>query len=304
MHPPDKIVLEHAGALGDFFLAWPALVSVARHFPGRPVHHHVRPAHARWLAPVATPCPPGLRCALEARYAGDAWPEALRGVLVVRPGLARRPELPTSPDFWFLRGLVEGRTVSPRELYRDALAARGIAGIQDAGALFRQLFGGHAPEGDTVLLFPGAGHPDKAWPLDRLETLAERLGRRGLRPVFVLGPAEAERGVVPGAGEILRPGSLEALSEAIRAARFVVGPDCGPLHLAALHGVPGLALFGPTSFRQWGPPGLSILAAGLACSPCVAMTSGRFAPDCPRPLPCLAGIGLEDVWEKVRGWLP
>jgi len=304
MNPPDKIVLEHAGALGDFLLAWPALISVVRHFSGCPAYHYVRPAHAHWLLPVAAPCPPELRRALEARYAGGPWPAALSGVLVVRPGLARRPELPASPDFWFLRGLVEGSTVSPRERYSDALAARGVPIVQDGPALFQQCFGGQLPGGNTVLFFPGAGHMDKTWPLSRLEALAGRVAERGLRSVFVLGPAEEERGIVPSRGEILRPESLEALAAAIRAARFVVGPDSGPLHLAAMHGVPGLALFGPTSPRQWGPPGMPVVTAGLACAPCAALTSGQFAQDCPRPLPCLAGITVEAVWARLEPWLP
>lgn len=304
MNPPDKIVLEHAGALGDFLLAWTGLVSVARYFAGCPVYHHVRPAHAPWLSPVAAPCPPDLRRALNARYGGATWPGSLAGTLVVRPGLGTRPDLPASPDFWFLRGLVQGRVASPRELYRDALARRGVPVIEHGPAVFQEYFGGHDSDGETVLLFAGAGHPDKAWPLDRLEALARRLRTRGLRPAFVLGPAEAERGVRPGVGTILRPESLAELSTAIRAARFVVGPDSGPMHLAAMHGVPGLALFGPTSPRQWGPPGLTILTAGLPCAPCTAMTSGRFAPSCPRPLPCLCGIDLDAVWHHLASWLP
>jgi len=304
MNGPDKIVLEHAGALGDFLLSWPALAALAQHFADRPVHVAVRPAHAHWLAPLATPCPPDLRRALDARFAGDRWPEALGRVLVVRPGLAKRPDLPESPNFWFLQGIEEGGCRSPRQLYREALVARGIPPCDNPEALFRMLFGGHAPDGRTVLLFPGAGHQDKAWPLDRMEQLAERLGQRGLRPLFVLGPAETERGTLPVVGESVRLENLEELSATLRRARFVVGPDCGPLHLAALHGVPGLALFGPTASRQWGPEGMSVLTAGLACAPCTVMTSGEFAPDCPRPLPCLAGITVEAVMARLAPWLP
>lgn len=304
MNPPDKVVLEHAGALGDFLLAWPALVAVARHFAGTKIYFAVRPAHAPWLLPWAEPCPPALRQALDARFAGETWPRELDGVLVVRPGLGVRPEVANSPWFWFLRGIMDGRSESPRTLYRNALASRGIPWLPTApSALFQQHFGGHAPVGQTALLFPGAGHPDKSWLLPNLEALAGEIAKRGITPVFILGPAEEERGIRP-AGTCLRPDSLEALGRALCAARFVVGPDCGPLHLAAMHGVPGLALFGPTSARQWGPPGLSIMTAGRACSPCVAITSGPFAPSCPRPLPCLADIGVADVLAALAPWLP
>uniref|UniRef100_I2PZP0 ADP-heptose:LPS heptosyltransferase n=1 Tax=Desulfovibrio sp. U5L TaxID=596152 RepID=I2PZP0_9BACT len=299
MESPDKIVLEHGGALGDFLLAWPAVISVSRHFPNRPVHFATAPSHRHWLSPLATPCPPEILRGLDARFEGGKWPEALAGTLVVRPGLGLRPDLPDWTNFWFLPGLAPGRDDPPTALYREALAARGIPFATDYPQAFRALFGGHAPTGDTALLFPGAGHKDKAWPLPRFEHLASLLRAHGLRPVFVMGPAERERGIRPVGGESLAPENLQALAEAIRSARFVVGPDCGPLHLAGLSGVPGLALFGPTSPRQWAPAGLEVLTAGLPCAPCTTVTAGDFAPACPRPLPCLEGITVETAFDRL-----
>ncbi|MFP5257802.1 MAG: glycosyltransferase family 9 protein [Acidobacteriota bacterium] len=303
MMAPDKIVLEHAGALGDFFLAWPVFLSLRRHFSGVPAHFAVRPSLAGYLAPLASPCPPELRRGLDARFAGTCWPGVLQNVLVARPGLAVRPDMADTPQFLFLQGVTPGRRAAPRRLYREALAACGIAFADDYREMFQSFFGRHAPEGDTVLLVPGAGHPDKAWPVDRLEALAAVLGANGLRPVFLLGPAERERGLTLSGGEIIAPDSVEALSAVLCAARCVIGPDCGPLHLAGLHGVPGLALFGPTAPDQWGPQGFPCVTADLPCSPCVAVTSGPFAADCPRPLPCLAAITVEAVWERLRGLL-
>lgn len=303
MKAPDKIVLEHAGALGDFFLAWPVFLSVVRHFPGIPAHFAVRPSLAGYLTPLATPCPPGIRQGLDARFQGNGWPGALQNVLVARPGLAARPDVADSPNFLFLRGVLPGAWESPRALYRQALARRGIPFAEDFRVTFQALFGRHVPGGDTVLLFPGAGHADKGWPLAQWEALAAVLDQRGLRPVFVLGPAEQERGVAPSRGQTLAPPTVAALSQALCAARCVIGPDCGPLHLAGLHGVPGVALFGPTAPRQWGPLGLKVVTAGLACSPCTGVTAGEFAAGCPRPLPCLAGIDVETVWGSVQGLL-
>lgn len=40
----------------------------------------------------------------------------------------------------------------------------------------------------------------------------------------------------------------------MRGAGLGLGGDSGPLHLASLCGLPGVALFGPTSARQWGRP--------------------------------------------------
>ncbi|BAH75780.1 glycosyltransferase family 9 protein [Solidesulfovibrio magneticus] len=299
MNPPDKIVLEHAGALGDFFLAWPAFLSVVRRFPGAAAFAAVRPSLAGYLAPLAAPCPPDLRRTLDARFAAAVWPKALANTLVIRPGLAARPELPPSDRFLFLPGVVPGSLESPRGHYRKALETHGIPWAEDWREMFQTLFGSHAPTTDDVLLFPGAGHPDKCWPLDRLAALAKGLAARGLRPVYVLGPAELERGLAPAGSNMMLLETVEELSLALRAARAVVGPDCGPLHLAGLHGVPGVAVFGPTSPRQWGPVGLDVITAGMACAPCAVVTSGAFAAACPRPLPCLAGVGHEAVLERL-----
>ncbi len=300
MQPPDKIVLEHAGALGDFILAWPFFLSLSRHFPGVPAFRAAPPSHGRWLAPLAAPCPPELRRALDARFAGDAWPRELEGALVFRPGLAARPALPSWEGFRFVSGVVPGRDVSPLALYREALDGWGIPFAHDYREAFQGYFGGHGPTDDTALLFPGAGHMDKAWPLALWQHLARRLREYGVRPVFVIGPVERDRGIVPQEGEILEPEDLEALSQALRGCRFAIGPDCGPMHLAGLHGVPGVALFGPTSPRQWGPAGLEIMSAGLPCAPCTAVTSGEFAPGCARPLPCMACIAPGDVLDRLR----
>ena len=299
MKPPDKIVLEHAGALGDFFLAWPAFLSVVRHFPDVAAFAAVRPSLAGYLAPLAAPCPPDLRRALDARFAAAVWPEALADTLVVRPGLGVRPQLPPSDRFLYLAGVVPGSLESPRGHYRKVLEAHGIPWAEDWRETFQTLFGSHAPTTDGVLLFPGAGHPDKCWPQDRLAALARGLTARGLRPVYVLGPAEQERGLAPADGAVLALETVEELSRALCMARAVVGPDCGPLHLAGLHGVPGVAIFGPTSPRQWGPVGLDVVTTGMACAPCAVVTSGAFAAACPRPLPCLAGVGHEAVLERL-----
>jgi ADP-heptose:LPS heptosyltransferase len=299
MNPPDKIVLEHAGALGDFFLAWPAFLSVVRHVPDVAAFAAVRPSLAGYLAPLAAPCPPDLRRSLDARFTASVWPEALAKTLVVRPGLAVRPDLPPSDRFLFLPGVVPGCLDNPRAHYRKALETHGIPWAEDWREAFQAFFGGHAPTTEDVLLFPGAGHPDKCWPLDRLAVLGQGLVERGLHPVYVLGPAEQERGLAPAGSGIIMPETVEELSRALRAARAVVGPDCGPLHLAGLHGVPGVAIFGPTSPRQWGPVGLDVVTAGMACAPCAAVTSGNFAAACPRPLPCLTGVGPEVVLERL-----
>ncbi|MFZ5813054.1 MAG: glycosyltransferase family 9 protein [Thermodesulfobacteriota bacterium] len=298
------IVFEHNGALGDMLLAWPAFFSVSARYPHVPRLFRTRPAHAPFPAALdAAPCPPGLSRELDGLYAAASWPPALDRVLVVRPGLCTRPEVPRDPRFLFLPGVSPGRFDPPHVLYREALAERGIPWRGDWISAFRARFGASAPEGRTVLLVPGAGHVKKTWPMERFRELAGRLARDGFDPVFLLGPAEVERGLDCGPWPCRVPGDLAALMTLLKTARAVVGADCGPMHLAGLLGTPGAALFGPTSACQWGPAGMRIVSADPSCSPCVQVTSGDFAPACPTPPPCLAGIAVDRVLAELRGIL-
>ena len=79
---------------------------------------------------------------------------------------------------------------------------------------------------------PGGGWAGKLWPADRYGELSLEIERRlGLRALLIGGPGE------------------QKLAEA----RFVVGGDTGPLHLAAALGVPVVGLYGPTDPAQTGP---------------------------------------------------
>jgi hypothetical protein len=152
----------------------------------------------------------------------------------------------------------------------------------------------------AVLLFPGAGHVKKTWPMTHFLRLAGMLAKSGFEPVFVLGPAELERGVACGPWPRLAPENLMDLMAAMRQARAVLGADCGPMHLAGLLGVPGVSVFGPTSPRQWGPVGMAVVTADMPCSPCVTVTSGEFAPECPVPPPCLADVSVERAYAALK----
>lgn len=74
----------------------------------------------------------------------------------------------------------------------------------------------------------------------------------------------------------------ERLSQAAarRAARFVVGPECGPVHLAGAYWA---WPFSARPRRRNGGRGMEAVTIGLACAPCTAMTSGIFVAGCPPP---------------------
>jgi heptosyltransferase-3 len=132
----------------------------------------------------------------------------------------------------------------------------------------------------TVALHPGSGGKKKCWPLKNYLDLADELGRRhDLDIDIIIGPAEgpAMRNSVADAvtGRRLPIGivSGEALSDIaslLKCSLVYIGNDSGITHLAALLGVPVVALFGPTDHLVWGPVGDSvrIVRSAHPCSPC------------------------------------
>lgn len=109
---------------------------------------------------------------------------------------------------------------------------------------------------DYIALIPGcaARHPQKRWP--HYAELAMALIERGYQVVTAPGPDELELArTIPGVTLLGPNGFLNwfELAGVLKRARFVVGNDTGPSHVAACLGRPGLALFGPhTSAERTG----------------------------------------------------
>ncbi|MBF0513524.1 MAG: glycosyltransferase family 9 protein [Desulfovibrionaceae bacterium] len=236
--------------------------------------------------------------AIDGLFGARAWPESLEKTLVIWPGLEKRPPVPEHENLWFLPGCVPGERVSPRRRYLDELAKRGVPVHGDYAGAFRELFAARREPDKTVLLFPGTGHPRKAWPLVKYLELAVRLAARGFRPICVLGPVETQQGLRAPA-DCARPQSLAELTALLLRAAAVVGGDTGPLHLAAMLGAPTLSLFGPTDPAVWAPLGARVLAAKDACAPCAALAP---AIGCAHGR-CLAELTVDAVWTALAAML-
>ncbi len=121
---------------------------------------------------------------------------------------------------------------------------------------------GVKPGSRLVAVNPGAGRPDKRWPVERFRALTRRLTDEAGASVLVLwGPEEAALAeTIVGSDEPERallapPTDLQELLALLRRASVVVGGDTGPVHLAAALGVPCVGLYGPTSVERNGPYG-------------------------------------------------
>jgi heptosyltransferase-1 len=152
-------------------------------------------------------------------------------------------------------------------------------------------------EEDYAVLVPGARWKTKKWPASKFARLAARLpiksiivGGKSDRQIARQIAAESRRKAISLAGKT----TLKELSGIIRKARFVVTNDSGPMHLAAAHGVPVFALFGPTNPVTTGPYGRghTVITAGVECSPCLK----RRCDD----LRCMEKISVDRVLEAIK----
>lgn len=144
----------------------------------------------------------------------------------------------------------EDRSLPLHETYMRVLTPLGVAPLAKPVVLtpkeedVRQI-GKHIPngEGPFVGIFPGAGHPDRQWPLERFAEIVTRLHSTGVMPLVFLGPEEAglKNEVINAFGQGVTIVDKLSLSEFLAAAsmlRLFVTNDTGPMHLAALSGVP------------------------------------------------------------------
>jgi len=119
-----------------------------------------------------------------------------------------------------------------------------------------------------VAIHPGSGGARKCWQASHFAGVIERLWQQN-RPVLLLeGPAETERvrdllnlvssPPVPGMLRMLTHAPLLEVAHQLQRCRCYLGNDSGITHLAAMLGVPTVAIFGPSDPAVWGPVGPSV----------------------------------------------
>jgi ADP-heptose:LPS heptosyltransferase len=88
--------------------------------------------------------------------------------------------------------------------------------------------------------------------------------------------------------------TLEQLIDELRQCRLLLTNDTGTMHLAALLGVPTVAIFGSTEPRLTGPLGDRhvVLRHHVECSPC-------FLRKCPVDFRCMKAVSVREVADAV-----
>jgi len=158
-----------------------------------------------------------------------------------------------------------------------------------------------------VILQPGARYWFKAWPPERFAELADCLTAQYGCQVLIGGSdqdidlAQKIRQMAK-SSPIIMAGrtTIKQFAAIAEKSALFVGSDSGAMHIASAVGTPVVALFGPSSPREWGPRGgpVEVLYKELDCRSC-------FHPTCTRGEEnCMRLITVQEVCAAAQRILP
>lgn len=123
-----------------------------------------------------------------------------------------------------------------------------------------------------ILLFPFASHPEKSWPPENFSELLHLL-KDQTKDVLICVSRKQQKllnklNVYGAAAAVGLP--LPVLLKLISISRLVIGNDSGPLHAAAMMGIPGVAIFTTANMKKFTPYShcVTALFQDVDCRPC------------------------------------
>ena len=204
----------------------------------------------------------------------------------------------TKSGDWDVRHGEQGRWESKMEVGKWKIGAR-VSSLQHQR--FEDSLG--LQEQGPMLIHPGTGSRRKRWAVDNFIAVARNMREmNGEKVVFLLGPAESDllpaiKKRVEGRFQIHQLRHLSEVMTFMKAAACFIGNDSGLAHLAAIMGVPTVAIFGPSSPKRWRPLGkaVTVLRGAADCAPCFEIAK----TNCDEPL-CLSGVSVDMVLEAAK----
>lgn len=200
--------------------------------------------------------------------------------LLFRAGLIRRPEPPQRLEDTRIEVCPEEKTWAIRRL---------------------ESLGIHGPR-FLLAVAPGAAFgPAKRWMPDRFAALADRLTEVLNADVMIFGSASERVLAEEIAGEMEHTPLIVAGETTLRQSmalldrcRLVVTNDSGLMHLAAVMGLPVVAIFGSTDPRTTGPfgPSVRVVQHVVPCNPCGLRV-------CPIDFRCMEGVTVAMVYRTA-----
>jgi len=120
-------------------------------------------------------------------------------------------------------------------------------------------------EKNLVAIHPGSGAVEKCWPTSRFAEVIRRIWEQNYSVLLLAGPADTERvddlleqlplPPKPEMFKLLTNAPLLEVAHQLPQCSCYLGNDSGITHLAAMLGVPTVAIFGPTDPNIWRPVG-------------------------------------------------
>jgi ADP-heptose:LPS heptosyltransferase len=125
-----------------------------------------------------------------------------------------------------------------------------------------------------IAIHPGSGSAQKCWPISCFAKVIERLWQQNRSVLLLAGPADTGRihdliqqlssPPLPDMFKVLTDVPLLEVAYQLQQSKCYLGNDSGITHLAAMLGVPTIAIFGPTDPAVWRPVGpfVKVIYAG------------------------------------------
>jgi len=324
---PERIVVRAPNWLGDAILSLPAVRDVRRNFPSARLEVLARP----WVAPLygAVREVHAVRESRDVRADADLLRGAFDAAVLLPNSFASALSVWRArvPERWGYATDLRGPLLTRRArvassvrgrsqvyYYRAMLAGVGLEVSTEADASL-SCPGEWAARGTERLgddaapwlgLNPGAFFGSaKRWIPERYAAAGELLARRLGAKVAILGGAD-ERPL----GEAIAAGlqapvrmlcgetTLPELVVVLSRLRLLLTNDSGPMHVAAALGVPVVAVFGPTDWRETAPVGRRhrLVREPVHCSPCMLR-------ECPIDHRCMTRIPVDRVVDEARSLL-
>ena len=164
-------------------------------------------------------------------------------------------------------------------------------------------FEGFSEGKSFAVIHPTAAFDTKQWATEKFARVAENLSARGLTPIAIASPQEAQ--VVESLAKQssarvfgLSDLSLPEVTALASRARLFIGNDSGIAHIAAAAGAPCLVIFGSSNILHWRPwttQPHEVVREEMPCQPCHGYFCAEFEkPECILRVPVERVVGAID----------
>ncbi len=276
-----RFLILRPGAIGDTLLAFPVLRALRAQY----IHPHVTFVSNASVLPLAL----AFGVAEEASdYEHIQWGELFSTHGIHSPTLQNLLHRIDSAICWLRdpEGMVEHNLLMAGVRYVVVAPGRPRESLHIVDYLARTIglprpVGIHTPftlpgpgstyPDKTVAIHPGSGGANKCWPARHFAAIIEwlcNLTEQAYSVLLLSGPADQERiGNILSRLTLREPAMLKiminepllAVASQLQQCRCYLGNDSGITHLAALLGIPTIALFGPSDPTTWRPVGPEVV---------------------------------------------